>query len=108
VSPSDSPDKECITLVGKLRDECLSQFYRMYFDDAKALEILHSWRERRVQELEECLREMVDKHGVHSGECFSCDFFVREAGHHSGDCPIPSAEKLLANSEQIRKGAKHE
>jgi hypothetical protein len=61
----------------------------------KATAILHSWRERRVQELEEALRGLL---GPHEWEK---DLAAAKE----------SAERLLANSEwreQIRKGAKHE
>jgi hypothetical protein len=100
------PTLTCSEVVERLA-ECAwmsGDRLNIIWDRAQATAILHSWRERRVQELEECLREMVKQNGVHSGECFSCDLFVRERGRHSADCPIPKAEALLANSEQDQEG----
>lgn len=48
----NEPTLTCSEVVERLDEECA---FTDHFDHAKAEAILHSWRERRVQELEEAL-----------------------------------------------------
>jgi hypothetical protein len=83
--------------------------------------ILHSWRERRVQELEEALRSIVNERYTEL-DMMWCDYqpdTMPFDAWHDGvsaawkqfDIVKKIAKDALANSEwreQIRKGAKHE
>jgi hypothetical protein len=56
----NEPTLTCSEVVERLRSECYTPDFldeSSSFDTRKAEQILHSWRERRVQELEEALRE---------------------------------------------------
>lgn len=49
------PTLTCSEVVERLEQECVDPIYRKYFKRELATQILHSWRERRVQELEKLI-----------------------------------------------------
>jgi hypothetical protein len=103
-------------IVERLEKECLRWKFQDEFDRAKAEKVLHSWRERRVQELEECLRDelMQAKACVSKMRTMPTNSDIgKEAVLAAAVQRITNIERLLlANSdewrEQIRKGANHE
>lgn len=104
LSEQGAPTLTCSEVVERLMKECYRGeavfkgdrvFDDSTFDRAKAEAILHSWRERRVQELEKLLGEAIT-------------FIEATAAIGRG---IPTLTNLPPYSEwreQIRKGAKHE
>jgi hypothetical protein len=85
-----------------------------------ATQRLHSWRERRVQELEECLRETAARLaatnvaigqglGDRMEDASGAEFWMKD--YLANKEAIQKAERVYAGDEwreQIRKGAKHE
>jgi hypothetical protein len=110
----------CSEVVERLATECVMTCHGLgAFDRELAAQILHSWRERRVQELEEALRSILDRFPDDD----TIDALEPDTGPNTRlfgffqRGPIPNGieikkwRKLLAKTEwreQIRKGAKHD
>jgi hypothetical protein len=102
------PTPTCSEVVERLANECMPPIgirgNISAFDREQAEAILHSWRERRVQELEKALELCMSViwSEFHTGPTDDM------AGDNEADIAYRAGKKALEWREQIRKGAKHE
>jgi hypothetical protein len=114
----NEPTLTCSEVVERLATECHfipKDDWEVHFDTEKAEAILHSWRERRVQELGDCLREEIMQARACVSEMRTMPTnsdIGKEALLKSAAQRIKYMEDVLNGRaewrEQIRKGAKHE